>query len=249
MAEETEKTLTIKKDTLWKSAVVILVILLAASLWTGGFGLRGSTGSAVQDTGAQEQQGVVDLSVFTENPDLYPSLGPKNADNVVIEFSDFQCPFCAIVSGLPSWIQTYQTQYGDIINSAGKIQAMAEQGKLRFIYVPMSFLGQESVYAAEAAYCAHEQGKFWEMHDAIFTAHDGEENNGKYSIANLKILAKTIDGLDLGKFNTCLDNGKYSDAVETVASQASTAASGTPIFYVNGQKMSGSWTQLSAALA
>jgi len=242
-----EKTLTIKKDTLWKSAVVILILALAVSLWTGGFGLRG-TGSAVQNTG-DTTQGAVDLSVFTDNPDLYPSLGPTDAENVVIEFSDFQCPFCAIVSGLPSWLQTYQTQYGDLINSAGKIQAMAEQGKLRFIYVPMSFLGEESVYAVEAAYCAHEQGKFWEMHDAIFTAHDSKENNGKYSIANLKILAKNIQGLDISKFNKCLDDEKYATAVETTSSQASTAASGTPTFYVNGEKMSGSWTALSAALS
>ncbi|MCX6749314.1 MAG: thioredoxin domain-containing protein [Candidatus Pacearchaeota archaeon] len=244
---EEEKTITLKKDTLWKSFVIILFVLLVVSVFTRGFGIM-STGSVVQDVNPDQQE-AVDLSVFLDNPDLYPSLGPENAKDVVIEFSDFQCPFCAIVSGLPSWLQTYQTQYADLINSAGKIQAMAEQGKLRFIYVPMSFLGEESVYAAEAAYCAHEQGKFWEMHDAIFTAHDSKENNGKYSIANLKILAKNIQGLDTSKFNKCLDDEKYATAVETTSSQASTAASGTPTFYVNGEKMSGSWTQLSAALA
>jgi protein-disulfide isomerase len=243
-----EKTITLKKDTLWKSSVVILVILLAASLWTGGFGLR-STGSAVIDTGANQQQGVVDLSVFTDNPDLFPSLGPGNAKDVVIEFSDFQCPYCAMVSGLPSWIQSYQSQYGDLIGSAGKIEAMAQQGKLKFIYVPMSFLGQESVNAAEAGYCANEQGKFWEMHDAIFIAHTSKENDGKYSIPNLEKIAQSVSTLDQAKFKSCLESGKYATSVEAAGSQASTAATGTPTFYVNGQKMSGSWKEISAALS
>mgnify|MGYP001613226282 FL=1 len=153
-----------------------------------------------------------------------------------------------MASGLPSWTEQYQSQYGDLIGSAGKIQQMAEDGKLRFVYVSMSFLGQESVYAAEAGLCANEQGKFWEMHDAIFTAHNSKENNGQFSKDNLKKLAQSISGLDSKKLNDCLDNNKYLSTVQKISSEASTAASGTPTFYINGQQVSASWTQLSAAL-
>ncbi|MEK6828707.1 MAG: thioredoxin domain-containing protein, partial [Nanoarchaeota archaeon] len=151
--------------------------------------------------------GPADLATFTSNPSLYPSLGPDDVTNVVVEFSDFQCPFCAMASGLPSWVSgsQYQSQYGDLIGSAQKVQKMAKEGKLKFVYVSMSFLGEESVYAAEAGLCANEQGKFWEMHDAIFTAHDSKENNGKYSKDKLKIIAAKISGLDKTKFNSCLD--------------------------------------------
>lgn len=239
--------IVISKKNLWMYSTFFLlavVIIGGIFMFTG----NGSSGTGASVSG-NAVSGNVDLDVFTSNPSLYPSIGPDDAKNVVVEFSDFQCPFCAIVSGLPSWTSQYATQYGDIIGSAQKIQQMAEEGKVRFIYVPMSFLGQESVYAAEAALCANEQGKFWEMHDAIFASHDSKENNGKYSKDNLKIIAKSISGLDLDEFNGCLDNDEKISDVQKVASQAkSFGVTGTPIFYVNGQKMSGSWAGISAAL-
>jgi len=150
---------------------------------------------------------------------------------------------------LPSWTDQYASQYGDLINSAGKIEQMADQGQLRFVYVPMSFLGQESVYAAEAGYCANEQGKFWEMHDAIFKASDGpSENTGKYAKDKLETLAQGITGLDQSSFKDCLENDKYLSAVQAAASQASTAASGTPTFYVNGKQVSASSSSIQSAL-
>ncbi len=251
MSDEAEKSITISKSTLWKVGFVFLAVVLIASVWTGGFGLRGvSTGSTVQqqNTGATQKQAVTDLSVFTNNPDLYPSLGPANSKNTVIEFLDFQCPFCAMASGLPSWISQYQTQYGDLMGSAGKVETMAKQGKLRFIAIPMSFLGQESVYAAEAGYCANEQGKFWEMHDALFMAQTQGENNGKYNKDKLEIIAQGISGLDQSKFKSCLESDKYASAVQTAARQASTAASGTPTFFVNGKQVTPSGTAIQAAL-
>lgn len=246
MEENQNNTITIRKDTLWKYSTivlgVILILVVAFAILPG----KSSTGNAV-NTGAQGA--AADLSVFLENPSLYPSLGPENAKNVVIEFSDFQCPYCALASGLPSWTAQYSAQYGDLIGSAAKVQAMAEAGDLRFIYVSMSFLGAESVLTAQAGLCANDQGLFWEMHDAIFITHDGTENEGVFTNDVLKSLASGIDGMDKAKFNNCLDSGGHKADVQTIASQASTAATGTPTFYVNGQKLSGSWTQLSAALA
>lgn len=189
-----------------------------------------------------------DVSIFLSDSVLYPSLGPNDAKITVIEFSDFQCPFCAMASGLPSWTSTYSSKYGDLIGAAQKIQQLAQQGKLKFVYVSMSFLGQESVYAAEAGLCANEQGKFFEMHDAIFTSHDSKENNGKYNKDKLEILANGISGIDKAKFKACLEDDKYLSAVQQIGAEASKVTSGTPTFYVNGKQVSASWTALQAAI-
>ena len=239
-----EDTIKIKKNSLWKyTSIVLLLVILV-----GGFFLlkeKNVTDNAVISPGTQDP---VNLNVFTNNPALYPSLGPEDADTVIIEFSDFQCPYCALASGLPDFADQYATQYADLIDSAGKVQKMAEDGDVRFIYVPMSFLGEESVYAAQAGLCANNQGKFWEMHDVIFETHDGKENNGKYSKDNLKKMAKTISGLDASEFNKCLDNDETLAYVQEASSTAGSIVSGTPTFFVNGQKVSASWSQISSLI-
>lgn len=238
--------IVIQKKDLWKYSTFIL---LAIVLIGGGILIFGNNSTTGEVVSGNSTSGAINLNVFLSNPSLYPSIGPKDAENVVIEFFDYQCPFCAIVSGYPSWVSTYADKYLDIIATSQKLQKMAEDGKIRLIYVQMSFLGQESVYAAEAALCANEQGNFWEMQKAIFTAHDSKENNGKYSKANLEIIAKGIAGLDTAKFNTCLDNDKELSNVQTIAAAAKSAGvTGTPTFYVNGQKMSASWASIQAAL-
>ncbi len=244
-------TITIKKDSLWKyTTFALAAIIIIGSIVIFSNNEASVTGNAV-NVGNAEPSAKVDLSIFLKNPSIYPSIGPDDAKTTVIEFSDFQCPFCAMASGLSPWTQdaNYATRYGDLIGVAQKIQEKAVEGDVRFVYVSMSFLGQESIYAAQAALCANQQGKFWEMHDAIFTAHDGEENNGKYTKDNLKKIAEPISGIDISEFSDCLDNDKTLSDVRQAATEASTAASGTPTFYVNGQKVSASWQQISQMLS
>lgn len=254
-ASKESGTIIIKKDALWRYSTFLLLLVVVI----GAFFIFKSDGTAGTGNGANNGNGngdttEVNLDPFLQNTQLYPSLGPEDAENVVIEFSDFQCPYCAMASGIPDWTSGYATQYADLIGSAGVMKDLAAAGKIRFIYVPMSFLddrsaAKESDWAVEAGYCANEQGKFWEMHDAIFEASTGpSENDGRYSKANLKIIARGVSGLDTAKFNKCLDDGKYASAVQAASAQASTAASGTPTFYVNGQKVSASKTALSAAV-
>ena len=230
----------------WKYAVFALLAVVII----GGFFMfsgKSATGNVV-NAGTQDSGNVADVSVLMDSS-LYPSLGPENAEHVVIEFSDFQCPYCALASGLPSWTTEFAGQYGDLINSAGKVQEMAQNGKVKFVYVSMSFLGPESVYAAQAGLCANKQEKFWEMHDEIFKASTGpEENDGRYSKENLKKIAKKISGLDTGKFDKCLDSDETLSDVKKVASTASQFASGTPAFYVDGKQASASWNTLSSLL-
>lgn len=233
----------ISKKNLWKYSTFLLIAVVVVAAF---FIFRG-TGNGGTNNGNGTTQ--TDLSPFISNPSLFPSLGPNSAKNVVIEFSDFQCPFCGLASGLPSWVSQYQSQYGDLIGSSQKLQDMGEKNSIKFIYVPMSFLGQGSVYAAQAGYCANEQGKFWEIHDLMFENQVTPAKEGiQFTKAQLEGLANGISGINASKFKDCLETDKTLSAVQAAASQAQTAATGTPTFYVNGQKVSASWAKLSAAL-
>ena len=246
-----EKAVTIKKSTLWAVGAFALLVLLVVSIFTGGFGIMKSTGNAA-NTGTNTNTGTanIDPSVFLSNSGLYPSLGPSNAKVTVIEVADFQCPYCALASGLPSWASQYASQYGDLIGAAGNVEQLAQQGKVQFIFVPWSFLGQESIYAAEAAYCAGDQGKYFDMHDAIYQASDGpSEDTGKYSKANLTIIAKSISGLDQTKFNSCLQSDADLAKVQQIASDVQkSGVTGTPMFFVNGKQVQASWAAIQAVI-
>ncbi|MBS3084316.1 thioredoxin domain-containing protein [Candidatus Pacearchaeota archaeon] len=246
------ETIQIKKDTFYKGFILVLLVGLIASIFTGGFGYRG-TGAVTQNNDNNNNADTVqpvNMQVL-EDPSLFPVLGPSNAKATIIELADYQCPYCTIAAGLASWTEQYKTQYGDLVGSAETAKELANQGKARFIYVPLSFLGQESVYAAEASYCAGNQGKYFEMHDAIFTASNGpSENDGKYSKANLKIIAQGISGLDQNKFGTCLDNDETLAKVNqatTIAQNAGFQIS-TPQFWVNEEKVQPSSAAIESAV-
>jgi protein-disulfide isomerase len=144
--------------------------------------------------------------------------GNENAKVTLIEYSDFQCPYCA---------RHYQTikkifdEYGD---------------KVRLVYrhFPLSF-HPEAQKAAEASECAAEQGKFWEMHDAIFEANLA----GTMSVTKWKEEAKKL-GLNTKKFNDCLDSGKYANKVSNqMAGGSAAGVQGTPATFVNGELVEG----------
>jgi protein-disulfide isomerase len=148
-----------------------------------------------------------------------PVKGDKNAPVTIIEFSDFQCPYCARF-----YLQTLPLIERDYINT-GKVKLVYKHFPLRF--------HQYAEKAAEASECANEQGKFWEYHDIIF------KNQRDLSIGNLKKWAKEL-ALDTKKFNSCLDSGKYKSKVNTNIQEGSNAGvSGTPAFFVNGKKLVG----------
>ena len=243
------KTITIKKSDLWRYSTFLLiavVIIGGIFMFTGNGSNSGAATGANTNSGST---GNVDLSIF-DNPSLYPSLGPSNAEHTVIEFADFQCPFCGMSAGLASWVSQYEnSQYSSLIGVSKDVENLARQGSIRFIYVPMSFLGQGSVYAAEAGYCALEQNKFWDMHDLIFKNQVPPAQEGtQFTKDQLEKLAATINGIDTGKFNDCLESDKYSSYVQKAASDASTAAQGTPTFYVDGTQVSPSKSVIMSAL-
>jgi len=152
-----------------------------------------------------------------------PFLGDPKAPVTVVEFADFQCPFCG---------RFFQTVEGPLI------EQYVKTGKVRFVYRNFAFLGPESEDAAVAAACAGEQDKFWEYHDYLYNHQQGE-NEGAFAKANLKKFARAV-GIDGGKFDPCLDQERYMNAVraETAAGR-SYGVNGTPATFINGQLISG----------
>src|SRR6202035_2546559 len=146
----------------------------------------------------------------------FPAMGPANAPVTIVEFSDFQCPFC---SRLKPTMEQVRAKYGD------KVRIVFRQYPL-----PMH---QNASKAAEAALCANDQGKFWEMHNAMFDDQQG------LAVDALKAKAAKL-GLNAGTFNTCLDTSKHADQVRADIAAGSTAGvSGTPAMFVNGRFISG----------
>lgn len=147
------------------------------------------------------------------------NLGDPNAPVKVIEFADFQCSVCH-----QYWLQM----------ESSVISTYVATGKVYYTYAPFSFLGQESVRAAEAAYCANDQGKFWEYHDVLFNNYQGE-NVGGFSDDRLTAFSEKL-GLDMTAFNACFSSNQYEQKITEDNSYAKDqGVTGTPSFIVNGK--------------
>jgi protein-disulfide isomerase len=143
-----------------------------------------------------------------------PSKGPASAPVTIVEFSDFQCPYCAKAEDT---LQRIMKDY---------------DGKVRLVYrdfpLPMHTQAQK---AAEASQCAGDQGKYWEMHAKLF------QNQRSLQPDKLKEYAKDL-GLDQAKFDKCLDSGEKAKVVEANKEAGEAVfVSGTPSFFVNGQPL------------
>ncbi len=144
-------------------------------------------------------------------------MGDPNAPVTVVEYSDFQCPYCRLFA------QQIEPQL---------IQNEIAQGKARFIYRTMGdFIGQESLDAAEAAYCAGEQNRFWDYHDILFANWQGE-NVGSFAPDRLMAFAEFLQ-LDMAHFRHCFDTHKYRDrAMQDKQDGLAAGVRGTPSFLI-----------------
>jgi len=154
----------------------------------------------------------------------FPVLGSSNAKVTVIEFGDFRCPYCD-----QFFKQTESSLISDYVNT----------GKVKFAFRNMAILGQQSTWAAEAAYCADEQGQFWKYHNWLFANQVDESNLDFYSKANLIQYASNL-GINTNQFASCLNTDKYlSDVNADSTFGQSIGATATPSFVINGQLLSG----------
>lgn len=150
------------------------------------------------------------------------ALGQPSAPVTIEEWADFQCPACGMFAR--------DTEPPLISSYVGK-------GQVRLVFHHFAFLGNESQWAAEAAECADDQGKFWDFHNRLYASQAGE-NRGAFSKDNLK---KIGNSLGLGAdFASCVDSGRYAQRVldDTNAGKAR-GVSVTPTLFVNGRKIEG----------
>lgn len=174
-------------------------------------GLLGYTG--LQEHGSSPNPGIpsgpVDDTGRTHSEGIDASI-------VILEYSDFQCPFCSRV--VPT-INRIKEEYGS-------------QVTIKFRHFPLSF-HKNAKKAAEASECARDQDKFWEYHDKLF------ENQARLGGSDLKKYAGEL-GLDSNRFETCLDGGSKTKLVEKDFNDGQElGVTGTPTFFINGQKVVG----------
>jgi protein-disulfide isomerase len=145
-----------------------------------------------------------------------PSKGDPKAPVTIVEFSDFECPFCGRAEAS---VRRVLDEY---------------KGKVRLVYrdYPLPFHAKAQK-ASEAALCAEDQGKYWEMHQKLFDSQQALE------VPQLKEYAKGL-GLDSGKFEQCLDSGAKAKTIEASKKAGeAVGVNGTPAFFINGRPLSG----------
>jgi len=225
VVQNPEDTITFNRNTFFS---VLVILAFAVGVLTGYF-LWGNKVVTVAATLPQAEQPAEQVNeaqavatpVATKEPSYvrydiategYPSLGPEDAPITVVEFSDFQCPFCKRFHQ-----ETYQAL----------LEAYPDQ--IRFVYrnLPLTSIHPDAFPAAVASLCAEEQNAFWEYHDKLFT---GE-------LLGREVYLQYAADLDLNteEFTACLDSGKFDEFIEQDMDFAfNLGVSSTPTFFING---------------
>jgi protein-disulfide isomerase len=231
MSEDNKKiTIEVDRLTFWRAGTIIFAFLFVISIFTGGFGIgneSSGSGTAPSAPSAPSAPGVPAPTAAAGDVDIEGNYfkGDEDADVVLVEFSDFQCPFCS---------RFYSQTLGQIESE------YIDSGKVKLVYkdFPLDSIHPEARPASNAARCAGEQGKFWEYHDLLF------ENQQSLSDSSYKNWASDLS-LDTSQFNSCLDNSKYDAQVTKDFNDGSgVGVRGTPGFVVidksgNGRLISG----------
>ncbi len=205
------------KTTIALSIIVAAIIIAGAILYVA----RPKTTAAPAASNSQPSLADKGLSI-----DGLPVLGDPKAPATILEFGDFQCIACVRFFAMAEPQITK-----DLINT----------GKANMVFKILDFIGPESIDAAEAAECSADQGKFWEMHDAIYNAELNEvkanknnENSGNLTKNFFVSTAKNL-GMDVNQFTSCYDSQKYASKIASFYTDAGKALGGlisTPSIFV-----------------
>ena len=146
-----------------------------------------------------------------------PPLGSDSAPITIIEFGDYQCEACH------HWFHNTRDTL---------IDNYIETGKAKLIFVDLPFLGRDSPIAAQASYCAEDQGKYWEYHTMLYTFQDGPPDSGWADRDRLNSFAFSLD-MNIDEFNECMDTSKYKNRVKANYDEAvRNGAQSTPTFII-----------------
>ena len=218
----------LKKASTIKAVQLLYILLLVAVFLLGYLAARVQMLEKTQSSSLtpQGQTGQTPSEKVDVKEGKLPVFGKNNAKVTMIEFSDFECPFC-------------KRYFDETLSQV--IKEYVDSGKVKMFYrhFPLDFHAA-AMPAALASECANEQGKFWEYHDKIFAEQD--KIAGKTSdviTTQLKSFAQEL-GLNTSRFDTCLDTEKYKSNVDADLNDGKTAGvSGTPTFFINGQRLVG----------
>ena len=145
-----------------------------------------------------------------------PVLGSTSAPITIVEFGDYQCEACY------HW---YHNTRADIIDN------YIETGKVNLVFMDLPFLGRDSITAAQATYCADDQGKYWEYHDTLYNFQEAIDN-GWASKDRLVSFAFNLD-MNMDEFNDCMDSSKYAKRVKANYDESQRfGAEATPTFLI-----------------
>jgi len=149
-----------------------------------------------------------------------PPLGPESAPITIVEFGDYQCEACY------AWFHNTRDTL---------IDNYIETGKAKLIFVDLPFLGRDSPKAAQASYCAEDQGQYWEYHTMLYTFQDGHPDSGWADRDRLNSFAFSLD-MNIDEFNDCMDSSKYKNRVKANFDEAvRNGVQSTPTFILISQ--------------
>ena len=199
-----------KKDNVTRNLVIGMVALVVAV----------TVGVSLSSNKAKESAAVPSSVDKAEGYGIVFNKGLADVPKIDI-WEDFQCPVCRDF---------------EVVNNK-QIREWIEAKKVTAVFHPLSFIGAESAYMANAAACSADEGKFLQYHEALYANQAEAENSGKWNAttlialgANLKITSKS--------FTDCVTNGKYQDWVTNVANDgASKNVDSTPTVFINGKEM------------
>ena len=146
-----------------------------------------------------------------------PALGSGSAPITIVEFGDYQCEACY------AWFHNTRDTL---------IDNYIETGKAKLIFVDLPFLGRDSPTAAQASYCADDQGQYWEYHTMLYTFQDGHPDSGWADRDRLNSFAFSLD-MNMDEFNGCMDSSKYQKRVKANYDEAvKNDVQSTPTFII-----------------
>ena len=212
-----------------KSLIFYLMVAIYIASSSTHFSYNHLKAAAIQPESIRNNNNKLSLRSLSQQGS--PLLGNPSAPITIIEFGDFQCDRCARFAKAtePQLNHTY-------------IQA----SKVNLVYKYFPNYGPDSTTAAISAQCTNDQGKFWNYYDILYN-NQGMANFGWASKDNLKKFASQIPGLDMQKFNSCLDSQKYSSFVQSdLALATSLGFQGTPAFVIERNDGSNQETLLGA---
>jgi len=228
------ESVTIKKSTL-NRLIIGVTVAAVVSAFLGGYVLGTETTSSSEtiiknskDTADQSSNKIAG-SVNFDIPPFARFIGDESAPISIVEFGDYQCPFCK------RFFDQTEPQL---------MQEYVMSGKAKFYFLDFVIVGPDSLTLAEGAWCADEQGKYYQYHDYVYS-NQGDENSGWGTPEKVKSFARDL-GLDVEEFSLCLDSKKYEERVQQLTALAQGLGStGTPSTFIGNEELG--FTQITGA--